>query len=125
MFYRVLRKLTNVDIPVDTGDFRIMSRRVVNVLKSMKERHRFIRGMISWIGFNQIGMEYERNERHSGETKYTLTKMIKFAVDGITSFSSIPLKLSSYIGIITAFLGFYIVFILLYLSYLCLMRILN
>jgi dolichol-phosphate mannosyltransferase len=106
LFYRVLRKLTNVDIPVDTGDFRIMSRRVVNVLKSMKERHRFIRGMISWIGFNQIGMEYERNERHSGETKYTLTKMIKFAVDGITSFSSIPLKLSSYIGIITAFLGF-------------------
>lgn len=106
VFYRVLRKLTNVDIPVDTGDFRIMSRRVVNVLKSMKERHRFIRGMISWIGFNQIGMEYERNERHSGETKYTLTKMIKFAVDGITSFSSIPLKLSSYIGITTAFLGF-------------------
>jgi dolichol-phosphate mannosyltransferase len=106
IFYRLLKKLTNVDIPVDTGDFRIMSRRVVNVLSSMKERHRFIRGMISWIGFQQTGMEYERHERFAGETKYTLSKMLKFAFDGITSFSSIPLKLSSYLGMITALLGF-------------------
>jgi dolichol-phosphate mannosyltransferase len=118
LFYRLLKKLTNVEIPVDTGDFRIMSRRVVNILISMNERHRFIRGMISWIGFNQIGLEYERHERHSGETKYTLSKMIKFAVDGITSFSSIPLKLASYLGIITAMFGFlysiYVVFLKLF-----------
>jgi len=106
VFYRLLKKLTNVEIPVDTGDFRIMSRRVVDILKSMNERHRFIRGMISWIGFNQTGLEYERHERHSGETKYTLSKMIKFAIDGITSFSSIPLKLASYLGVITAMFGF-------------------
>lgn len=106
LFYRLLKKLTNVEIPVDTGDFRIMSRRVVAVLTAMNERHRFIRGMISWIGFNQTGLEYERHERHSGETKYTLSKMIKFAFDGITSFSSIPLKMASYLGIITALFGF-------------------
>lgn len=106
MFYRLLKKLTNVNIPVDTGDFRIMSRRVVNVLVSMKERHRFIRGMISWIGFPQTGLEYERHERFSGETKYTLSKMIKFAFDGITSFSAVPLRLASYLGVFTAFIGF-------------------
>lgn len=106
LFYRLLKKLTNVNIPVDTGDFRIMSRRVVNVLTSMKERHRFIRGMISWIGFPQTGLEYERHERFSGETKYTLSKMIKFAFDGITSFSAVPLRLASYLGIFTAFIGF-------------------
>ena len=118
LFYRLLKKLTNVEIPVDTGDFRIMSRRVVDILKSMNERHRFIRGMISWIGFNQTGMEYERHERHSGETKYTLSKMIKFAIDGITSFSSIPLKLASYLGFATAMFGFlyslYVVFLKLF-----------
>ena len=118
LFYRLLKKLTNVEIPVDTGDFRIMSRRVVTILMSMNERHRFIRGMISWIGFNQTGFEYERHERHSGETKYTFSKMIKFAFDGITSFSSIPLKLASYMGIITAMFGFlysvYIVFLKLF-----------
>jgi len=118
LFYRLLKKLTNVEIPVDTGDFRIMSRRVVTILTSMNERHRFIRGMISWIGFNQTGLEYERHERHSGETKYTLSKMIKFAFDGITSFSSIPLKLASYLGIITAMFGFlyslYVVFLKLF-----------
>ena len=95
-----------------------MSRRVLTILMSMNERHRFIRGMISWIGFNQTGFEYERHERHSGETKYTFSKMIKFAFDGITSFSSIPLKLASYMGIITAMFGFlysvYIVFLKLF-----------
>ena len=116
LFYRLLKKLTNVEIPVDTGDFRIMSRRVVDILKSMNERHRFIRGMISWIGFNQIGLEYERHERHSGETKYTLSKMVKFAIDGITSFSSIPLKLASYLGIITAMFGFLYSFYVIFLK---------
>ncbi len=106
VFYRLLKKLTNVDIPLDTGDFRIMSRRVVNVFSSLRERHRFIRGMISWIGFPQIGLEYERHERFAGATKYTLSKMLKFAADGITSFSAVPLKLASYLGVSTAIFGF-------------------
>jgi dolichol-phosphate mannosyltransferase len=106
LFYRILKKITNFDIPLDTGDFRIMSRRVVDVLCSMRESHRYIRGLISWIGFSQIGIEYQRNERFKGSTKFSLGKMLKFAVDGITSFSAIPLRLSSYLGFFTAFLGF-------------------
>lgn len=115
LFYRLLKKLTNVDIPVDTGDFRIMSRRVVNVFCSLRERHRFIRGMVSWVGFRQTGLEYERNERFAGETKYTLSKMLKFAFDGITSFSAVPLKLSSYLGILTACAGFLYALYIVYL----------
>lgn len=115
-FYRTLKKLTNVDVPIDTGDFRIMSRRVVEVFNTMPEKHRFIRGMVSWIGFNQIGYEYERHERFAGATKYTLSKMIKFAIDGITSFSSIPLKLASYIGLFIALSGFLYALIVLYLA---------
>lgn len=98
MFYRTIKRLTNVSIPVDTGDFRLMSRRVVNALKHSRERHRFLRGMVSWVGFNQTGVEYDRDERHSGVTKYPLSKMFKFAVDGITSFSDAPLRFASYLG---------------------------
>ncbi|MBV9271630.1 MAG: glycosyltransferase, partial [Candidatus Eremiobacteraeota bacterium] len=98
MFYRTIKRLTNVAIPVDTGDFRLMSRRVVNVLKRSRERHRFLRGMVSWVGFNQTGVEYDRDERHAGETKYPLSKMLKFAVDGITSFSDVPLRFASWLG---------------------------
>ena len=98
MFYRTIKRLTNVAIPVDTGDFRLMSRRVVNVLKRSRERHRFLRGMVSWAGFNQTGVEYDRDERHAGVTKYPLSKMLKFAVDGITSFSDVPLKFASWLG---------------------------
>ncbi|WCL47688.1 glycosyltransferase family 2 protein [Leptospira sp. GIMC2001] len=106
IFYRILKKITSFDIPLDTGDFRIMSRRVVDVLCSMRESHRYIRGLISWIGFQQTGIEYERAERFEGSTKFSIGKMIKFAVDGITSFSAIPLRLASYLGMATAFLGF-------------------
>lgn len=116
LFYRTLKKLTNVDVPLDTGDFRIMSRRVVDVLNSMPEKHRFIRGMISWIGFNQTAFEYERHERFAGSTKYTLSKMLKFAVDGITSFSSVPLKLASYVGLFIAFSGFLYALYVIYLA---------
>jgi glycosyltransferase involved in cell wall biosynthesis len=115
IFYRLLKKLTNVDIPLDTGDFRIMSRRLVNVFCSLRERHRFIRGMVSWVGFPQTGLEYERNERFAGETKYTLSRMVKFAFDGITSFSSLPLKFSSYLGILTACAGFLYALYIIYL----------
>ncbi|RHX90316.1 glycosyltransferase [Leptospira yasudae] len=105
VFYRILKKITRFDIPIDTGDFRIMSRRVTNVLCTMREQHRYIRGLISWIGFKQTGLEYEREERFEGVTKFSVGKMLKFALDGITSFSSAPLKLASYLGFFTAFGG--------------------
>jgi polyisoprenyl-phosphate glycosyltransferase len=98
LFYRIIKRLTNVAIPVDTGDFRLMSRRVVEALRRSPERHRFLRGMVSWVGYNQVGVEYDRDERHSGTTKYPLAKMLRFAVDGITSFSDIPLRFASYFG---------------------------
>jgi len=98
LFYRTIRKLTRVSIPVDTGDFRLMSRRVVEALKRSPERHRFLRGLVSWVGYKQTGVEYDRDERMSGVTKYPFTKMVSFAVDGITSFSDVPLRFASYVG---------------------------
>ncbi len=98
LFYRIIKRLTNVSIPLDTGDFRLMSRRVVESLKRSRERHRFLRGMVSWVGYNQIGVEYDREERLSGTTKYPVSKMLKFAIDGITSFSDVPLRFASYLG---------------------------
>lgn len=106
LFYRVIKRLTKVSIPVDTGDFRLMSRRVVEALKRSPERHRFLRGMVSWVGYNQIGVEYDRDERHSGTTKYPLPKMLRFAIDGITSFSDVPLRFASYLGFISSAVAF-------------------
>lgn len=99
IFYRILDRMTDIDIPLDTGDFRLMDRDVVNVLKTMKENNRFVRGMVSWVGFKQTPIEYERDERFAGETKYPLKKMIKFASDGIISFSAKPLKLMGSLGV--------------------------
>jgi len=98
IFYRTIRRLTNVSIPVDTGDFRLMSRRVVDALSQTREKHRFLRGLVSWVGYKQVGVEYERDARLSGTTKYPLSKMLKFAIDGITSFSEIPLRFATYLG---------------------------
>lgn len=98
IFYRTMRIMTNVDIPVDTGDFRLIDRKVCDVLRGLKEKNRFVRGLVSWIGFRQTMVEYEREERFAGETKYPLKKMISFAVDGITSFSYKPLKIATYVG---------------------------
>ena len=98
LFYRVLNKLSSVPIPLDTGDFRLMSRPVVDVLRAMPERDRFIRGMVSWVGFKQVALPYKRAERFAGETKYPLKKMLTFAFDGILSFSSKPLELSLVLG---------------------------
>ncbi len=106
MFYRIVRKMTKVNIPVDTGDFRLMSRRVVTALHRSPERHRFLRGMVSWVGYRQIGVEYDRDERHTGVTKYPLAKMLRFAIDGITSFSDAPLRLASYLGFCSSFVAF-------------------
>ncbi len=105
-FYWLLRKLTEVDIPPDTGDFRLMDRRVVDVLNRMREKNRFLRGMVSWVGFRQCKLEYVRQERLAGETKYPLKKMVGFALDGIFSFSQIPHKVSSVLGFLCAFLSF-------------------
>jgi len=106
VFYRVIKRLTNVSIPVDTGDFRLMSRRVVDALGQTREKNRFLRGLVSWIGFNQIGVEYVRDERFSGTTKYPFSKMLRFAIDGITSFSEIPLRFSTYFGFIVSGFAF-------------------
>ncbi|CAM4084995.1 glycosyltransferase family 2 protein [Vibrio neonatus] len=97
-FYRLLNYLSEVKIPLDTGDFRLMDRQVVDHLIAMPEKSRFIRGMVSWIGFNQTSISYERNARFAGESKYPLTKMLKFGIDGILSFSVKPLKLSIMMG---------------------------
>lgn len=105
-FYEVLNKLSDVPIPLNTGDFRLMDSKVANQLKKMPEKHRFIRGMVSWVGFKQIGIDYEREPRIAGESKYPLKKMIAFALDGIISFSTKPLKISMYLGLSTALIAF-------------------
>jgi glycosyltransferase involved in cell wall biosynthesis len=98
LFYRVLDMLSDTRIPVDTGDFRLIDAKAADVLRNMREKDRFLRGMVSWVGFRQVPVEYEREERYAGETKYPLKKMIKLALDGIFSFSYKPLKLSQYLG---------------------------
>jgi dolichol-phosphate mannosyltransferase len=98
LFYRIIFRITDVNIPLDTGDFRLMDRQVVETMKHMKERHRFIRGMTSWVGFKQTGVTYVRQERFAGQTSYPLRKMVKFASDAITGFSYFPLQLATYLG---------------------------
>lgn len=105
LFYRSLRSLTGVDIPVDAGDFRLMSRAVVLTLRVLRERHRFVRGLVAWVGFRQIAVPYERHARFAGETKYSLNKMVRFAADGITSFSTLPLRAATWFGIFSGLLA--------------------
>lgn len=105
-FYRLLRGFTNIEIPVDVGDFRLISARAAAQLRKLREKDRFVRGLVSWIGFRQIGIPYERDSRLAGETKYPYSKMFKFAIDGITSFSNLPLKLASWLGYMASFLAF-------------------
>ena len=106
VFYRLLRSLTNVDIPPDVGDFRLISKRVADQLRAMREKDRFVRGLVSWVGFPQTSVVYARDERYAGETKYPYSKMIKFALDGITSFSTAPLRLASWFGYMASAVGF-------------------
>ena len=102
LFYRIVHRITDVKIPVDTGDFRLMDRKVVDVLKTMRERHRFPRGMSAWVGFRQIGVPYKRAARHAGVTKYPFKNMLKLALNAITGFSYFPLQLATYFGFIAA-----------------------
>jgi polyisoprenyl-phosphate glycosyltransferase len=102
LFYRLIYRITDVKIPLDTGDFRLMDRKVVNVLKQMRERHRFPRGMSAWVGFKQIGVEYKRAARIAGETKYPFRKMFRLALNAITSFSYFPLQVATFFGFASA-----------------------
>ncbi len=117
MFYRILGSITSVSIPVDTGDFRIMSKQVADIVKSMPEKEKFLRGQISWVGFEQTFVEYDRDERQSGETGYTYSKMIRFALDGITSFSNFPLKFASGAGFVVSGFSFLMILYALYSRY--------
>ena len=103
LFYRLIHRITSVDIPLDTGDFRLMDRRVVDAISRMGERNRFLRGMVPWVGYKQVGIEYARHPRFAGEAKYSSTrKMLAFAIDAITSFSYFPLRLATFIGFLMA-----------------------
>jgi dolichol-phosphate mannosyltransferase len=120
LFYRILRRFTNIDIPVDVGDFRLLSRRAADQLRQLREKDRFVRGLVSWMGYSQIGVEYEREERAAGETKYPWSKMIRFAADGITSFSTVPLRLATWMGYLAsgfAFLYMLSVFVQKWMGY--------
>ncbi len=118
LFYRFLRLLSK-DIPIDTGDFRLMDGKVVNIVKSLHEKHRFLRGMVSWVGFKQTAIPYDRKSRFAGVTGYSLDKMVLFALDGITSFSILPLRLVSLIGMVTMIAS------LLMIGYVVLIKVFN
>jgi len=113
-FYRILRNITSIEIPVDTGDFRIIHRKIQAILKQMPEQHKYIRGQISWIGFNQTFIEYDRAERIHGTTKFTYKKMIQFALDGISSFSTWPLKIATLMGFGVSFICFIVILYTVY-----------
>jgi dolichol-phosphate mannosyltransferase len=117
LFYRLIYRITDVNIPLDTGDFRLLDRKVVDVMNQMRERHRFLRGMSSWIGFRQTGVEYRRAARFAGETKYPLRKMMKFASDAITGFSYLPLQLATYLGFVSAGISILAIPIVIYLRF--------
>ena len=102
LFYRLIYRITDVKIPLDTGDFRLIDRKVINVMNSMREKHRFLRGMGAWVGFKQIGVPYKREARFSGVTKYPFSKMLKLALNAITGFSYFPLQVATYFGFISA-----------------------
>jgi len=106
IFYRILKNLANINIPENTGDFRLMDRKVVIEMRRLREHSRFMRGLTSWVGFKQTAVLFDRDERKHGQTGYPLRKMVKFAIDGLTSFSFFPLKLASYIGSFSALVGF-------------------
>ncbi len=112
-FYRFISRLSDTAIPLDTGDFRLMDRRVVNALLSMPERDRFVRGMVSWLGFSQVGVPYRRAPRAAGSTKFSLFKMLRFALDGIFSFSILPLRLATWTGFFASTLAIFGIFVVL------------
>lgn len=117
LFYRLLVRITSVHIPLDTGDFRLMSRRAVEAFRRLPERHRFTRGLVAWLGFSQTGVPYERAPRHAGTTKYPLRKMLRFAVDAITSFSHVPLQLATWLGFVVSAFAFVYILVVVALKF--------
>jgi len=114
LYYRFLKSMTNVDMPLDTGEFRLIDRKVCDAIKRIKEKNKYMRGLVSWVGFRQTGVEYVRAERFAGETKYPLSKMIKLAADGITAFSYKPLKLAATLGVVISLCSFvYLIVVLI------------
>lgn len=113
-FYRILRKLADVDIPTDTGDFCLIDRSVIDILNSMPERTRYLRGLRSWVGFNQTAVPFSRDSRFAGKVKYTFRKSFKLAMNGIVSFSQVPLRLSTYIGLFAAIVALFMALLILY-----------
>jgi polyisoprenyl-phosphate glycosyltransferase len=113
-FYRTLKKITSINIPVDTGDFRLVDRKIVEVLRQMPEQQKFLRGQISWIGFRQTYVEYDRDARYAGKTGYTYKKMARLALDGITSFSNLPLKFATFAGFVVSAIAFVMILYALY-----------
>ena len=116
-FYKTLARLTSIDIPMDTGDFRIIHRKIVDQINKMPEKQKFLRGQMAWVGFRQTFIEYDRDERLSGNTGYTFRKMFRFAMDGITSFSNFPLRVATISGFACAFIGFILIIYTLYSRY--------
>jgi len=115
IFYRVINRITEVDIPLDAGDFRLLDRKVVEALKKMREHHRFPRAMTAWVGFKQIGVDYKRSARQAGETKYPFRKMLRLAINAVTGFSYFPLQLATYFGFLCALLAIVAIPIVIYL----------
>jgi polyisoprenyl-phosphate glycosyltransferase len=109
IFYKALKHLAHIEIPQNVGDFRLLDRKVVDALKKLPERNRFVRGLVSWVGFRQTDLLYERDARFAGETKYPFLKMLEFALDGITSFSAIPLRLATWMGLLCSFASFLLI----------------
>ncbi len=113
-FYRLLRRLADIEIPLDTGDFCLLDRKVVTLLNQMPERNRYVRGLRSWVGFRQISLPYERDPRYAGEVKYTFRKSLKLAITGLVSFSTVPLRLSTYLGLFSAGLALVMAVLVIY-----------
>ncbi|MFM9944473.1 MAG: glycosyltransferase family 2 protein [Bacteroidia bacterium] len=116
-FYKTMARLTSIDIPLDTGDFRIIHRKVVEQINKMPEKQKFLRGQMAWVGFRQTFVEYDRDERMAGNTGYTFRKMFRLAMDGITSFSNFPLRVATISGFVCAFVGFFLIVYTLYSRY--------
>ena len=117
IFYRILSRLTTIEIPLDSGDFRLFDKKVLDVIRQMPEKNKFLRGQIAWAGFEQTYVEYDRDARHAGETGYNFRKMLRLALDGITSFSNAPLKLVTYFGVIVSVFAFIATLFVLYSIY--------
>ncbi len=117
LFYRFMNKLSEVPIPLDTGDYRIITKKIKDIIVALPERNKFLRGQIAWTGFNQTSVLYKRDERYSGKTNYSYSKMFAFAFDGITSFSNIPLRLATYLGFLVSTISFGVILYTLYQKY--------